>query len=452
MSREGLIGERLRGLERGRCFCSKGLTDGGKGLVIVSRRLRGGKVCFCSYLIDTYCLGVMDAFWNLRVDEDLLDELGGAKGLRPCSYEEAHNWVYGAMAWADDAGIEPCRQWDLAQFFLDEDTDDVPMIDLPFGKDGRYFLLAEEPSELFRYLPTLREHLGEDFDYALADPQEGSALPDEVREMRQRVEPYTYTPPRFPDKVRLHYPEIRKVLMGEGERWFVSVENAIGLLALPHEGLREDLEALTMESLGRMYDGSLTEEEYATIENACTLLGEVGNEGSSLEVVLEVLRMPFDMYLEAISEFGSDTIVPTIIKLGRRRLDRLYGFMLEPGICHFMKSYVSVAVAEMAFQEPELRGEVVEWFGGLLREALKDATPAPIGIEAIGSMIADIVNLQAEELLPEIRLLFQQDKVDYTVCGKHILVEMDLAKGKTYRYPIEPDLMKRLHKLANPRV
>ncbi len=41
-----------------------------------------------------------------------------------CSYEEAHNRVWGSVAYAEEAGIAPDKSFRLTQYMLDEDTDD----------------------------------------------------------------------------------------------------------------------------------------------------------------------------------------------------------------------------------------------------------------------------------------------------------------------------------------
>ena len=57
-----------------------------------------------------------------------------------CSYEEAHNLVWGSIAYAEEAGIAPDKSFRLTQYILDEETDDVPLIEYEYGKDGKHFL------------------------------------------------------------------------------------------------------------------------------------------------------------------------------------------------------------------------------------------------------------------------------------------------------------------------
>lgn len=88
-------------------------------------------------------------------------------GLRECSYDEAHNRIYGSIAFAEEAGIEPHKDFRLTQYMLEEDTDDIPLIDYVYGRDGKHFLVCNDHAETNRYLPILRQHLGNDFGYII---------------------------------------------------------------------------------------------------------------------------------------------------------------------------------------------------------------------------------------------------------------------------------------------
>ena len=140
--------QRARSLEIGTCYISEDMTECGEGHVIVTRRHTGGRISVAIYLVDTYCLGVKDSFFRLRLEEEELEEmLDSAPNLRECSYNEAHNWVYGAIAWAEEAGIEPDKSFAVTQYMLEEDTDDIPLIEYEFGRAGKHLLMANSNLE-----------------------------------------------------------------------------------------------------------------------------------------------------------------------------------------------------------------------------------------------------------------------------------------------------------------
>lgn len=134
-----------------------------------------------SYLIDMYCLGVKDTFYRLRVSEWEVEELMNQQQVefRECTYNEAHNRVYGAIAFAEEGGIEPHKDFNLTQYMLEEDTEDIPLIDYEYGLDGKHHLVCNSLSEANRYLPILHEHLGNDFDYAINGQEFGDTFDED---------------------------------------------------------------------------------------------------------------------------------------------------------------------------------------------------------------------------------------------------------------------------------
>lgn len=162
LSPEQFMKQRARSLEIGTCYVSNDMSEYGEGHVIVTRRHTGGRISVAMYLVDIFCLGVKDSFFRLRLEEDELEEmLSHGPSLHECSYEEAHNWIYGAIAWAEEAGIKPDKSFLVTKYMLEEDTDDIPLIEYEFGRDGKHHLMANNNLEASRYLPLLKKNLGE---------------------------------------------------------------------------------------------------------------------------------------------------------------------------------------------------------------------------------------------------------------------------------------------------
>lgn len=458
LSPERLIRERMRGIEKGTCYCSYDFEEAGEGIVVVSRRHTGDKVSFCAFLVDTYCLGLRKAFWEVRASEMALDNLLRQTGeLRQCTYDEAHNWVYGAIAWAEDAGIEPCKEWKLAQYFLDEDTDDVPLMELPFGRDGKHFLLANSEAELNRLFPILKENLGDDFDFAIQDNEEED-FDDDFDDDDEDDDPfvewdkdYSYVHPTFPTELRLHHPALRELLLARDGTWYITPDDADHILALPHDELREDLEQLILYTLGQLYDELLAdgddEKANAIIENASLLLGEVGNSTTSLDALLETLKLPNRLFEQTFGDMLEQTTVPSIYKLGCNNLDSLYNFMLEQGFDSMHKCYVSEAVSEMVLQHPERRAEVINWYSRLLFQELKEDEKAMVGFEGMGFVVSDLADIQAKELLEPIEQAFAHGLVSTGVCGSFKTIKQDILHPKYLRKPKDYKIYSRIETL-----
>ena len=186
LSDEQYLKQRARTLEIGKCYVSDCIKETGEGNVIVTRRHTGGRISMAAYLVDIYCLGVKRSVYNLRMEEYELEERleNVSDTLSECAYEEAHNWIYGAIAFAEEAGIKPDKSFALTQYMLEEDNDNVPLIEYEFGKDGKHFLIANSQLEASRYLPLLRKNLGDgNYDY-IVDVTPGEFGNDDIADGR----------------------------------------------------------------------------------------------------------------------------------------------------------------------------------------------------------------------------------------------------------------------------
>jgi len=164
--------ERARLVPLEKCFICCDLENGTEGTVLVVRKHTGDKYTLGMYLIDKFCLGVKDASYSLRMERsefrDFMDRFKERFSPRECSYEEAHNWVWGAVGFAEDAGISPCKEFEQAKYILAEDNDDVELIEYDFGDgEGKHCLLANGRLEASTYLPIMHKHLGDDFSFSL---------------------------------------------------------------------------------------------------------------------------------------------------------------------------------------------------------------------------------------------------------------------------------------------
>ena len=168
-SEKNYIRERARKLEIGTCYRTTDIFEYGEGHVIVTRRHTSGNITVGFYLVDLYCLGVKDTFYHFSIDPVEFDEMIDHYGMfETCSYEEAHNLIYGAIEFAEEGGIKPHKDFALTRYILEEDDENVPLIEYEFGRDGKHFLMVRTQLEAGRYLPLLNKNLGEgNFDYVI---------------------------------------------------------------------------------------------------------------------------------------------------------------------------------------------------------------------------------------------------------------------------------------------
>lgn len=438
LSPERFLKERARSLEIGPCYATPNIEECGLGDIIVTRVHKGGKYTVGVFHVDTYCLGVKNAAWCVRMDEldyeSLIEQLRESVNVERVSYEEAHNRIYGAIAFAEDAGIAPCRQFDVAQYVLEEDTDDVPLIEYEYGKNGKHFLVAHNQKELDYFLPILLANLGEgNFDFIIKDEDDDE---DDDEEAPQ----YTYRPTRiFPEKLNVGNPRVLEIICQERSLTDDEVDE---LLALPHDSLRRDLESTILYALGLRWREPDADnyEFFDAVFHAMMILGVVGDE-SSLDPVLETLRMDSDFYDKVFGDTGQDAFVPALLCAGRNQLDVLMSFMKEVGICTLNKYYVPTAVRHLAL-ESGLRNEAVEWFRQLLNDIIVDFPNAEYTDATLnGFIISEVLFLGDRSFLPQIKKLYDLDFVDSSVVGKY--PKLEEAFGQDVNVPVDIDLKRR---------
>ena len=473
LSPEKYIKQRARSLKIDKCYINDSLQSVGEGLVIVTRK-RGPYYCMAAYLVDAYCLGVKDTYFDECVTEEDLVRTVKRSGVRECAYEEAHNWIYGSIAFAEEAGIKPHKDFSLTQYVLEEDTDDVPLIDYDFGRDGKHFLVAHSEAEANLYLPLLERMLGKgNYDYMMAlddddhddydddddyddydddddyndddddddyDDDDDDEEVDLAKVLRKMIDytaashpqvKYNYKHPDYPATLHLHHPWIQGELEKDENSLFLKAGLTRRILALPREELRQDLEAmilyhigLTCEDIADDYDDGRFN---GTLSTAVMLLGTVGNDTSSLDVVLETMRQSFDFLDYHYGDAINDVLVPTLYNIGQNQTQKLMDYMKEEGIISYAKSLVLTMMAQIALQQPERRQEVLEWFRQFLEFALEHVKECKAcDAELTGLLMCELVDLQAIEVLPEVKALFDEKLVDEGICGSYKSVVDDM--------------------------
>jgi len=157
------------------------------------------------------------------------------------------------------------------------------------------------------------------------------------------------------------------------------------------------------------------------------LLGTVGNDTSSLDVVLETMRQSFDFLDYHYGDAINDVLVPTLYNIGQNQTQKLMDYVKEEGIISYAKSLVLTMMAQIALQQPERRQEVLEWFRQFLEFALEHVKECKAcDAELTGLLMCELVDLQAIEVLPEVKALFDEKLVDEGICGSYKSVVDDM--------------------------
>ena len=174
MSPKKYIRTKVRDLPVKECRVTDNWQEQGMATVLVAREMPSGNLTLASFLVDTFCLGVKDATYyhnltNYEYDE-LIDRYNTVQYMQSCKYVEAHNLIYGAIAFAEDLGFEPHKDFSLAEYYLQEDDEQVELIEYEFGKEGRPVLILDASQNPARYISELDHSVGRgNYDVVLRD-------------------------------------------------------------------------------------------------------------------------------------------------------------------------------------------------------------------------------------------------------------------------------------------
>jgi hypothetical protein len=109
--------------------------------ITVARSHTNGNFTVGMYLIDLKCLGVKDAqyFFNMSPLDyrDLMERQSESMEIEKVDYTLVHNIVLAGIEYAEDYEFSPHKDYGIARFILEEDTDDIELMEIDCGgKDG----------------------------------------------------------------------------------------------------------------------------------------------------------------------------------------------------------------------------------------------------------------------------------------------------------------------------
>jgi len=171
------IRQKSRNLPIYKCWINSDWKEKKIANVLIGRKHVNGNLTVCVYLVDIACLGVKDTtcLFNNPLERCEEEIRNGSNNfiLEEAPYELAHNIIYAALEYAEDLGFKPHRDFTtLTQFFLAEDTDDIPLIEVVCGgRNGRpmYANTGHDNVALERMvIAQLEKAVGEgNYDYVL---------------------------------------------------------------------------------------------------------------------------------------------------------------------------------------------------------------------------------------------------------------------------------------------
>ena len=358
--------------------------------------------------------------YAIRVDADdfidTVEMLSETTELEECSYEEAHNIIYGAIEHAAEQGRKPHNSFMITKYMLEEDTDDIPLIEYEFGNSFRHNLPPAESDE--------------DDESIIKSDNETNPTCDMETENDNKSQ-------QLAENLNLHNKWLVEELSKPENAYWLEKPLISKILALPKEELRSDLEEIIRYVITITKDGDIPSyfengDINGILASSLILLGEVGNNSSSLDLVLESLRQSEDFYDYHYGDTAHHVFVPTLYKIMTADdFDKLLSFMKEPLPYSFGKSHVTETILQIVFNQPELRQTCIEWFDKVIIFATEKLPEEEYFDGALAGIItSNIIDIQASELLPKIEAMYNTGYVNEMWCGSFDDVKKKMSKKK----------------------
>ncbi|MDR0394367.1 MAG: DUF1186 family protein [Tannerella sp.] len=458
LSPEKYIKTRARMLPIGECLIRREWQKYGMTDVIVPRIHQSGNTTIGVYLLDIFCLGVKDTMYMFNLEpheyEDFLSTMFSDGDYDVVTYEEVHNIIYGAIEYAEELGFKPEKTFAITKYILEEDTEDIPLIEYEFGKDGKPFLITKSRFEYNKYFPTLEKNVGSgNFDFLILDEEEDDEYDDDDdddddwdfddddywdRDFENSSlvsTEYDYHYPEYPQELSLTHPELYALFLPE-YIYSLPKEKIGTILSLPHDSLINDLTHIILYETGNtiryVEDGYPGERDFhSAIMHSLFILGELKAE-RSLDVVLETMRQNEGFNNVNFGDSTSMVLPLTLYYTGRNQLPKLMDYLKEPSLNPFFRFHVFDAVVIIARNEPERKDEIIQWFRDVLTLYIENAHDDKIfDSNLAGLLISSLIDLKAVELLPEILTLFNTNQVDLHCAGDYKEVEMSILSDES---------------------
>lgn len=177
LSPENYIRKKARSLPIYECLVNTEWKEQGVAHVVVARKHTNGNITVCMFLVDLFCLGIKNTQYLFNIPEaeyqDKKDEMEHIV-FEQISYTLAHNIVFAGLEYAEEYGFKPHKDFtSITQFMLEEDTEDIELIDIECGKNGKPFYVNgpyEDQAKINQIIAQLKRTAGTgNYDFEIVD-------------------------------------------------------------------------------------------------------------------------------------------------------------------------------------------------------------------------------------------------------------------------------------------
>ncbi|WP_286526234.1 DUF1186 domain-containing protein, partial [Duncaniella freteri] len=385
-----------------------------------------------------------------------------------------------AMAFAEEGGIKPSKEFDPAGYILEEDTDDIPLIEYDFGKNGKHFLIVNPERKEMPYYHTLKKNLGDDFEYVMPFGEEYEDDSDDDDEYsplskidsetikkafegmskwqeesdRHPDEKYTYQYLDYPQTLSVKNQFIADELLSPDNYSCLPREVIDRILALPKDEAAQDISNVMLYSIGKTYKGinddTIESWNNSAIMHSLILLAQLQSD-KGLDAVLEIMRQTDEFADYHLGDLTPELLHPALYACGKDNITAIEAYLNQPGLDSYLRSQAPDALAMIIFNQPERRGEIIDAFRRLLNNMTSNlpVQKACDGTFA-GFVMSNLMDIDAKELISEIKDTFATDCVNKTIAGNcnDVIKEIKSGRGERYKDKYElPDIYEQYEDL-----
>ena len=179
-SLEAQIRTRARNLPIHKCYVNHNWQEVQRVTILITRKHTNGNITFGYYLVDLKLRGVKDCICKfnespLKTDEHIKRR---PEMYEECDYSLVHNIIHAGLEFAADYGFEPHKDFKTAQYVLEEDTDDIPLMEIPLGDNGVPVLELHPEESGLRELAILKKTAGDNFHIVYLDEKGNPKRPE----------------------------------------------------------------------------------------------------------------------------------------------------------------------------------------------------------------------------------------------------------------------------------
>jgi len=149
------------------CLINANWQQDNSGMVqiLLARQQPDGDICFGTYLVDMYCLGLKNTFANAgfsrtRYENEVRSRIFRGAAPEECPVELAHQMIYASIEYAARFGFQPEKDFALSQYLLAPRGELEEPYELTFGKNGKPLFIAGPHDNATRILKQLEKTAG----------------------------------------------------------------------------------------------------------------------------------------------------------------------------------------------------------------------------------------------------------------------------------------------------